>query len=630
MKRNCIGFLFLIFFLAKAFEIQAQSSVTVKVDPRVELMGVLQLLTNYTLDTRHVSNYRKQVKAYFSPYKDHRVVRIFDEISKKDSKFEVLPKVFLMLSEPPDVKFRVSLPETALERMVGKEKSEEFVAALNDFVRLSRFTDFFKKHQGVYRKAAASNKTTVEKAFEEITYYSGISLQNGTVFLGLLQPEGSFAAMIESNAKRELYLILGPVGFENDLPDFGTADRISLLVAGELSHSFINVLTAKHLPEINKYSALYEPIAERMKEQAYMVWETAVNEHIARAITTRLAWRRGGGEAGEKALQEAEKNGFRYTGALAEGLKEYEADRGKYPAIADFYPRLIGIFERQARLNRVLFEPGIISTSDSEFGLTFTPEMDEVYFTRAKGRWGKEKLKSSIYFSKKTNGGWTEPQAVSFSGKYNDSDPHVTLDGKKLYFISDRPSGQTVASADIWVAERLHGGGWGEPVNLGKTINSEKNEFSPRTTAGGDLYFASDREGGFGQGDLYFSKFFNGELSEARNLGGVINSSKGEWNLEISSDGSIIIFEASGRSENFSSFGDLYISFRENDQWSIPQNIREINTTGSDLAPFISRDNKYLYYSSTDFKAGDAANLYRIDFAPMSTYRENAKFHKDK
>jgi hypothetical protein len=253
-------------------------------------------------------------------------------------------------------------------------------------------------------------------------------------------------------------------------------------------------------------------------------------------------------------------------------------------------------------------------TTDNELGTTFNSKMDEVYFGRSVGKWGKESQRGSIYFSKKIRGVWSKPKMVSFSGDFNDSSPHLTRNNKKLYFISDRPDDSGKTSKDIWVTERNKDGVWGKPFNLGREINSDKTEFSPKTTANGDLYFASDRDGGFGQGDIYLAKMEKGKLAKPFNLGEVINSPKGEWNLEIDAQGSILIFEASERKENFSPYGDLYISFRENNKWTVPQNIREINTPGSDLLPFLDEKKNYLYFSSTNLLAGESANLYRVYF----------------
>ena len=107
----------------------------------------------------------------------------------------------------------------------------------------------------------------------------------------------------------------------------------------------------------------------------------------------------------------------------------------------------------------------------------------------------------------------------------------------------------------------------------------------------------------------------------------LLNSKFGEWNLEVNQKGDLIIFEASQRKENLSSYGDLYISFKENDQWSVPQNIQEINTTGSDLYPELIEDTNTLYYSSSDSLESMQTNIYFIDFKNLYTkYRKNAVF----
>ena len=88
-----------------------------------------------------------------------------------------------------------------------------------------------------------------------------------------------------------------------------------------------------------------------------------------------------------------------------------------------------------------------------------------------------------------------------------------------------------------WKVEKDADGSWEIPLRLNNSINSEKNEYSPRTDQLGNLYFASDRSGGYGQGYLYFSKKEKDTFSLPINLGNVINSDKGEWNLEINDDG---------------------------------------------------------------------------------------------
>lgn len=72
-----------------------------------------------------------------------------------------------------------------------------------------------------------------------------------------------------------------------------------------------------------------------------------------------------------------------------------------------------------------------------------------------------------------------------------DSQPFVTADGQQLWFSSNRPGG--FGGYDLYVAERQPGGTWGEPKNAGPAVNSPKNELSPFVhPATGTLYFAAE------------------------------------------------------------------------------------------------------------------------------------------
>ena len=267
-------------------------------------------------------------------------------------------------------------------------------------------------------------------------------------------------------------------------------------------------------------------------------------------------------------------------------------------------------------------DPERISTEFVEYASTFNTEGTELYFARSRQKWAKEELKSTIYFSKKENGSWSTPQIASFSGEFDDSDPHLTGDGNSLYYISKRPPN----SADIYVVHKATDGIWGAPQRLNDSINSSGTEYSPRTDAIGNLYFASDGLRGYGQGDLYVCRFRNSRFQAPENLGNTVNSKFGEWNLEISQDGKILIFEASQRKENVSPYGDLYLSFKQKGNWTIPQNIKELNSSGSDLCPYLSPDLKTLYYSSSDSLKSTGTNIYQADFSKLSqAYRERAK-----
>ncbi len=98
-----------------------------------------------------------------------------------------------------------------------------------------------------------------------------------------------------------------------------------------------------------------------------------------------------------------------------------------------------------------------------------------------------------IYTSHRHDGAWTPAESLAaVNGPTDDLGPRVTADGRFLLFYSDRPGGY--GGYDIWAAPRAKDGSFGTPFNLGPTVNSEFNEFSPDPTPDGKhLIFATNR-----------------------------------------------------------------------------------------------------------------------------------------
>src|ERR1035437_9824072 len=115
--------------------------------------------------------------------------------------------------------------------------------------------------------------------------------------------------------------------------------------------------------------------------------------------------------------------------------------------------------------------------------------------------------------------------------KYNSPDydvaqPSVSHDGKYLFFASDMPGGQ--GGSDLYYCT-LKNGEWAEPVNLGPKVNSSGAENYPGINASGRLYFASDRPGGIGKLDIYFTSLTNGTWDDPVRLPEPINSTSDDF-----------------------------------------------------------------------------------------------------
>lgn len=202
-----------------------------------------------------------------------------------------------------------------------------------------------------------------------------------------------------------------------------------------------------------------------------------------------------------------------------------------------------------------------------EFGLTSGP--DGWYLSRRDGPFGSD-ARSRLWrfpFGEETG----VPAPEFFHGGRSVSDfSYAPLSGRAYYVVDG-----DIHSAH-WTKD-----GW-ELLGPVEALNTPGYEASPQPVGTGLLYFASDRAGGLGQGDLYLAQWRD-DRWQVEPLGPEVNSPTGEWNLAVSADHRVMVFEASGRETNRSGYGDLYFSCRTGGKWQAAAPLTALNTDGSDL-----------------------------------------------
>ncbi len=146
---------------------------------------------------------------------------------------------------------------------------------------------------------------------------------------------------------------------------------------------------------------------------------------------------------------------------------------------------------------------GAINFNYHDGVVTFSPDKNTMYFTR-NNTYAKNKLNLKLYKAEKDGDRWGMIKELPFnSDTFNTAHPTLSADGKRLYFSSDRPG--TNGGMDLWVVQ-LNNGEWGNPMNLGTTINTDKNEIFPYISDDNMLYFASNGHAGLGGLDNFSAK----------------------------------------------------------------------------------------------------------------------------
>lgn len=243
-----------------------------------------------------------------------------------------------------------------------------------------------------------------------------------------------------------------------------------------------------------------------------------------------------------------------------------------------------------------LFGAGVISTRHYELNAAFTPEGDTVFFTLSSPN--RQFRDYTILYATKRGNAWSAPRVAPFSGAYSDADPLVSPDGSRVYFISDRPTATKPGGRDfdLWYVERTERG-FGEPVNLGAPINTDKDEFYVSVTTAGTIYFSASREGGVGSADIYRSELRDGSYQTPEPLPEPVNSPGPEFDPYVAPDESYVVF-ASLRADTLGS-ADLYISWNRRGSWTAPENLGPtINSSAFEFCPIVSPDGQHFFYTS--------------------------------
>ncbi len=242
----------------------------------------------------------------------------------------------------------------------------------------------------------------------------------------------------------------------------------------------------------------------------------------------------------------------------------------------------------------------IVNSSSSDSGVSISADDLTIFFTsnRPGGMGGPDIW---ITTRETTVDEWEDPEnlGATVNSSREDANPDISADGLELYFQSYRPGGY--GNSDLWVARRTTTNDvWGEPVNLGLTVNSSQAEYDPCISADGlELYFNSDKPGGSGVNDIWVTMRATKEdpWGEPVNLGPIVNSSTNEASAEISYDG-LMLFFPSQRTGGYGG-GDLWVTRRKtrDDAWRLPVNLGpKVSTAYSEFSPSISADGLWLYF----------------------------------
>lgn len=137
--------------------------------------------------------------------------------------------------------------------------------------------------------------------------------------------------------------------------------------------------------------------------------------------------------------------------------------------------------------------------------------------------------KLGLFSAELVNGKWQHIKAFPYNNiEYSLGTPGLSADGLRLFFASDMPGGY--GGTDIYYSD-FKNNEWQKPVNLGPAINTGHNESYPFSCISGRLFYASDKPGGLGGKDIYYTWLLDESWAEPTHLDKEINSSFDDYGI---------------------------------------------------------------------------------------------------
>ncbi len=243
-----------------------------------------------------------------------------------------------------------------------------------------------------------------------------------------------------------------------------------------------------------------------------------------------------------------------------------------------------------------------VNSRDADYGPSLSADNTKLIFTarREETQRGLQTIKNEDLYSSAFDGRlWSLSEPLdNVNTIYNEGSACQSRDGQRLYFSRcESPDG--FGSCDLYMASLDADSTWREVVNLGPNINSVGWDSQPSLSLNEDtIFFASDRIGGFGLSDIYYSvKDKSGDWTPARNLGPVVNTRGNDVSPFFHPEFKVLYFSSNGQLYNFGEF-DIYKAYSENGNWTEPLNIGPlVNGRGSEYYFTIDSKANRLFYA---------------------------------
>ena len=310
----------------------------ISVDPRMEILATVQLLSNSPYIRRDLS-YSKDVIDYFKSFSSHEAVLMTDSLLQKCGFVFDAPVAFMLyLSQLPELEQQIAYKDYLKARSGRGDNLEKYRKSIKYFAEISNFETFWSSSIPSYNQTldlmiAEMGELDFVKILEN--YYND-TFESYNI---ILSPSfiGGFGPTITDIDGNDIAYVC--------IPNFNGM-QLRGFIWHEFGHSFVNPLVDKYSDKLVSLNKLFEPIKEDMTKASYGNWTVCVKEHVVRAVVVRLFELYVDPEFSKIVLESELKQRFIYIEPLVEKLKDFEIQRDKNKiTFAEYYPELLNVLE---------------------------------------------------------------------------------------------------------------------------------------------------------------------------------------------------------------------------------------------------------------------------------------------
>lgn len=326
----------------------APAFLEIRDDPRVELLGVVQLLSNAQVTSAgfhlHELPYVQAVEKHFAKYRRHPVVELYQQMAAGGFDYVLAYNFICGLGPPPQLSAVKQFPDPMAAKAGGLERLREFQLMLSDFARVSGFMEFFEQSRPLREPMLAQLRQEAADAHLQ-PLFEGYWGKPSRLRYGIIGSDFAEPVLAATTRERDpdgverIWAIYGPEWHEGRL-----MYRLNTRIAHMCRELAWDQLIAEAEPfrdRIEKSRALFAPVDGSCAD----TWYDCVQRHVGFAMGTRIEERYSAEMARLWPIKYA-RIGMPYLKPLVDALQVYEKNRSRYPTLMEFYPQLLDALEK--------------------------------------------------------------------------------------------------------------------------------------------------------------------------------------------------------------------------------------------------------------------------------------------